>query len=154
VGGKITTYRRLAEQALKLLAPAFAHVGPPWTQNASLPGGDFAYDQRDKLARELLASLPALGAETADRLARTYGTVAREILAGAACKEDLGLHFGADLYEREVTHLMRNEWVTVADDVLWRRTKLGLRLTRTQRDRLDEWLRIRAAPGSAADGPC
>lgn len=150
VGGKITTYRRLAEQALKLLAPACPHIGPSWTQSVSLPGGNFAYDQRDKLARELLTSFPMLSAGTADRLARTYGTVARDIFAGAACKEDLGLHFGADLYEREVAYLTRNEWVTVADDILWRRTKLGLRFTQSQRDRLDEWLRNRIAASSAA----
>jgi glycerol-3-phosphate dehydrogenase len=150
VGGKITTYRHLAEQVLKLLAPAFPSVGPPWTHNAALPGGNFAHDARDKLARELLESFPMLGADTADRLARTYGTVAQEIFAGTVRKEDLGHHFGAGLYEREVTHLVRKEWAMAADDILWRRTKLGLRLTPLQCDRLDGWFKSGSAEGSAA----
>src|SRR5262249_33873440 len=77
VGGKITTYRRLAEKALKLLEPAFPHAGRAWTHGAPLPGGDFAYDGREQLARDLAVSIPPLGVLTADRLVRTYGTVAR-----------------------------------------------------------------------------
>jgi glycerol-3-phosphate dehydrogenase len=145
VGGKITTYRRLAEEALKLLAPAFPRAGRAWTRGALLPGGDFAWDGREQLARELAAAIPPLGAETLDRLVRTYGTIARDIFAGVARTEDLGVHFGADLYEREITHLVRNEWAMTADDILWRRTKLGLRVTEAERDRLSSWLGRQAA---------
>jgi glycerol-3-phosphate dehydrogenase len=142
VGGKITTYRRVAEEALRRLLPHLpCRVGPPWTRGAALPGGDFAIGGRDRLARELLGALPSLGAGTAERLARTYGTMARRILAEASGPEDLGLHFGAGLYEREVRHLVDKEWARTADDILWRRTKLGLRLVEDERSRLAEWLR-------------
>jgi glycerol-3-phosphate dehydrogenase len=147
VGGKITTYRRLAEEALKLLAPAFPHAGQAWTHNGPLPGGDFACDGRDELARDLTVSFPMLTTGTSNRLAKTYGTMAREIFAGVARPEDLGLHFGADLYEREVAHLVKNEWAMTADDILWRRTKLGLRLTEAERDRLEHWLSSRGPAG-------
>ncbi len=140
VGGKITTYRRLAEEALKLLTPAFPQAGRAWTRGATLPGGDFACDGRDQLARELAAAVPPLGAATLDRLVRTYGTIARGIFAGVARTEGLGMHFGAELYEREVAHLVRNEWAMTADDILWRRTKLGLRVTQAEHARLDSWL--------------
>jgi glycerol-3-phosphate dehydrogenase len=143
VGGKITTYRRVAEEALRRLVPALSrHAGPAWTRGAPLPGGDFACGDRDRLGRALAAAVPSLGAATTDRLVRTYGTMARTMFANVARAEDLGIHFGADLYEREVRHLIDNEWAMMADDILWRRTKLGLRLTEDERNRLEDWLRI------------
>jgi glycerol-3-phosphate dehydrogenase len=143
VGGKITTYRRVAEEALRRLVPALSrHAGPAWTRGAPLPGGDFACGDRDRLGRALAAAVPSLGAATTDRLVRTYGTMARTMFANVARAEDLGIHFGADLYEREVRHLIDNEWAMTADDILWRRTKLGLRLTEDERNRLEVWLRI------------
>lgn len=150
VGGKITTYRHVAEEALKMLSPALPHAGPHWTRGAQLPGGDFACNGREQLARDLAVAFPPLGAATADRLARTYGTMARDIFAGIAQAEDLGIHFGAGLYEREVAHLVRNEWAMTADDILWRRTKLGLRLTEPERDRLSRWLSARSATSSSS----
>jgi glycerol-3-phosphate dehydrogenase len=149
VGGKITTYRHLAEEALDLLASAFPHAGPPWTDGAPLPGGDFARDGRDRLTRELAAAFPPLGAATSDRLARTYGTMARHVFAGVCEAGDLGIHFGAGLYEREVVHLVENEWAMTADDVLWRRTKLGLRISEAERSRLSDWISARG-PTSAS----
>jgi glycerol-3-phosphate dehydrogenase len=147
VGGKITTYRRVAEEALARLLPLVPRpAGPPWTRGAPLPGGDFPRENRGLLARELAAAVPALGAGTAERLVRTYGTMAREFLAGAGRAADLGHHFGAGLYEREVRHLVDREWARSADDILWRRTKLGLRLTADERGRLDAWLRNAGAP--------
>jgi glycerol-3-phosphate dehydrogenase len=140
VGGKITTYRHVAEEVLRTLVSTFGHAGLPWTRGTPLPGGDFAHDGRDQLARDLAAAFPPLGAVTADRLARTYGTMARSVFAGVARREDLGLHFGADLYEREVAHLVKNEWAMTAEDILWRRTKLGLRVTDTESTRLSDWL--------------
>jgi len=144
VGGKITTYRHVAEEALKMLASAFPHAGPSWTRGTPLPGGDFAGNDRDRLARDLASAFPALDAATADRLSRTYGTMTRDIFAGIAQAEDLGTHFGAGLYEREVAHLVKNEWAMTADDVLWRRTKLGLRLSEGECSRLSDWLSARA----------
>jgi glycerol-3-phosphate dehydrogenase len=150
-GGKITTYRRVAEEALSQLVPRLSRpAGPPWTRGAPLPGGDFAYRDRDRLARDLAAAVPFLGAGTCDRLVRTYGTKARAMLSGATRAEDLGQCFGADLYEREVRHLIDNEWAVTAEDILWRRTKLGLRLTRDERDRLDEWLRAWGPAGASS----
>jgi glycerol-3-phosphate dehydrogenase len=143
VGGKITTYRRVAEEALRRLLPLVPRpAGPPWTRGAPLPGGGFACGDRDRLAGDLMAAVPSLDTGTAERLARTYGTMARGIVAGATRVEDLGQHFGAGLYQREVQHLIDKEWARTADDILWRRTKLGLRLTDEERYRLDRWLRI------------
>jgi glycerol-3-phosphate dehydrogenase len=140
VGGKLTTYRHVAEEALKRLAPAFPGMGPAWTRGAVLPGGDLGGRSRDALARDLAAAYPPLGPAVAERVARAYGTLAREIFAGVRSGEDLGLDFGAGLTEREVRHLVDREWAMTADDVLWRRTKLGLRLTAAQRQRLADWL--------------
>jgi glycerol-3-phosphate dehydrogenase len=146
VGGKITTYRRLAEAALRLIVPALPDgAGQPWTRGSTLPGGDLGDGGREALAAEL-AEVPGLGAATAERLARTYGTRARAMLADVTRAEDLGDHFGAGLYEREVRYLMRHEWARAADDMLWRRTKIGLRLTREERGKLEDWLRLHA-PG-------
>jgi glycerol-3-phosphate dehydrogenase len=117
---------------------------PPWTRASVLPGGDFPADGRQNLADELAAALPSLGSAAADRLARTYGTMAREIFGGVSGPEDLGTDFGAGLYEREVGHLVENEWAMTAEDILWRRTKLGLRLSATERGRLSKWLAARA----------
>lgn len=151
VGGKITTYRRVAEEALRLLVPVLSRrAGPPWTRGAPLPGGDFACGERDRLARDLAMAVPLLGAATSDRLVRTYGTMARAMFADATRTEDFGMHFGAGLCEREVRHLIDKEWAMTADDILWRRTKLGLRLTEDERNRLRDWLRIRGPAGASS----
>jgi glycerol-3-phosphate dehydrogenase len=151
VGGKITTYRRVAEEVLRQLVPRLPRpAGPPWTRGAPLPGGDFAFRDRDRLGRDLAAAVPFLGAAACDRLVRTYGTMARTIFAGATRAEDLGVPFGAGLYEREVRHLIDNEWARTAEDILWRRTKLGLRLTKGERDRLQEWLSTRRPAGASS----
>lgn len=143
VGGKITTYRHVAEEALKILAPTFPHAGPSWTRGTPLPGGDFtAASGPEQLARDLTTAIPQLGASTSERLASTYGTMARGIMADITGPEDLGIHFGAGLYEREVTHLIDNEWAMTADDILWRRTKLGLRLSEGESGRLSDWLSV------------
>jgi glycerol-3-phosphate dehydrogenase len=146
VGGKITTYRRVAEETLRLIVPALPGAGPAWTHGAALPGGDFPVGDHDRLARELAAAVPALGAATAQRLVGTYGTMVRTMFAGATRAEDLGPHFGAGLYEREVLHLVNKEWARTADDILWRRTKLGLRLAQDEREHLEAWLHRRRAP--------
>jgi glycerol-3-phosphate dehydrogenase len=125
-GGKITTYRRLAEAALEKLAPSLPALGPPWTRDAPLPGGDFAVDGAAALASELAAQYPFLTVPHLSRLAAAYGTRAKSVLAGARTSADLGLLFGATLTEAEVRYLMAEEFARTAEDVLWRRTKLGL----------------------------
>jgi len=93
-GGKITTFRYLAEEALKKLAPSFPKMGSPWTCGATLPGGDFAVGQRDQLSRDLSEAFPFLDPTLTERLVATYGTVAQRIFSGATTLSDLGVHFG------------------------------------------------------------
>ncbi len=147
-GGKITTYRRLAESVLVEIAKTIGAKAKPWTAGVALPGGDFAVDGFDQLAGEILFQWPFLGAAHATRLARLYGTKAKEILAGTKDAAGLGMLFGADLYEAEVRWLMRREWAQSADDVLWRRTKLGLRLSVEQAATLDAWMKAQTVPVS------
>lgn len=142
-GGKITTYRKLAEAVMEKLAAGFPEMGRPWTANAPLPGGNFAVTAVDAQVEKLRAAHPYLDARTARRLIRAYGTLATRMLGGATRVEDLGEDFGAGLTAREVAWLMDEEWAVTADDVLWRRGKLGLRLTPAQRDRLEDWMQER-----------
>ncbi len=134
-GGKITTYRRLAEAALERLAP---HLPKPhglaagWTAGAALPGGDFPREGFVALVARLQADHPWLAPATATRLARAYGTKAWLLLDGATCVADLGECHGADLTDAELRYLAAYEWASRAEDVVWRRTKLGLRLTPPQ----------------------
>ena len=134
-GGKITTYRKLAEAALEKLSPHLA-TGRPWTAAAALPGGDFSYDGVPALARQLQTAHPFLDARTTRRLVRAYGTRAELILQGARRAEDLGRAFGAGLTQAEIRYLIDNEWAQTAEDVLWRRSKLGLHLTADEREAL------------------
>ena len=138
-GGKITTYRRLAEAALARLAPFFPDAGRPWTAGAPLPGGDFPPDGVEAQVAAL-AGHPFLDRGRARRLVRAYGTDAGHMLAGARTADDLGRDFGAGLTEREVGWLMDREWAMTAEDVLWRRSKLGLRLDAAAAEALDAWM--------------
>jgi glycerol-3-phosphate dehydrogenase len=131
-GGKITTYRRLAEAALDRLAPHLpsdARHRAGWTRHAPLPGADFAVDGLAALAAALATEYAFLSPAHAERLACAYGTRARDILGGARAPADLGLWFGATLTQAEVRYLMTQEWARTAADVVWRRSKLGLALT-------------------------
>jgi len=149
-GGKITTYRRLAEAALdKLKGHLPAAQRPAWTAESALPGGDFPQAGYEALAMEFRAAYPFLDRDLAARLVRAYGTRARSLLGNARSMNDLGQHFGAGLTEREVLYLMDQEWALTADDVLWRRSKLGLRLSPNQVDALGAFMRG-AATSSAA----
>jgi glycerol-3-phosphate dehydrogenase len=139
-GGKITTYRRLAEEALKKIGPWIANARPAWTRGATLPGGDFPVQGFVSLVSDLAASFPEIPKSLLTRLAHAYGTRVRNILSGCHQVADLGHCFGADLYEREVLHLITHEWARTAEDILWRRSKLGLRLTPDERKALEEWL--------------
>ena len=139
-GGKITTYRRLAEAALARLAPHLpAPTGLPagWTTTAPLPGGDFPPDGYAGQVAALRARAPFLPDALARRLVRAYGTRAAEIVGGAASMDDMGMDYGAGLTEAEVDYLQRHEWARTAADVVWRRSKLGLRLSADQVAALD-----------------
>lgn len=138
-GGKITTYRRLAEAVLDRVGEHMA-AGPSWTATAPLPGGDLPHNGVSAFAADLQRQYSFLTAGWALRLARAYGTEARGMLATAAASGGPGRHFGHDLTEMEVNYLIDREWATCADDVLWRRSKLGLRLTREGAELLDRWM--------------
>jgi glycerol-3-phosphate dehydrogenase len=142
-GGKITTYRRLALSVLEQVESVLGAVGKSWTRSAPLPGGDFPTTGFDDLVRDLEKAHSDLPSRLVHRLARNYGTRARVILEGARTTEDLGRHFGADLYAREVGYMMDQEWARSAEDVLWRRSKLGLHLSQSQADALGQWMRDR-----------
>lgn len=139
-GGKITTYRKLAEAALGEIESLLGRRGRPWTEDAPLPGGDFPVDGFDDLVRGLARDFPFLKTAHVRRLARLYGTVARQILGEARELADLGRCFGFDLYEAEVRYLIAKEWATSADDVLWRRTKCGLKLSAPEAEALNAFI--------------
>jgi glycerol-3-phosphate dehydrogenase len=129
-GGKLTTYRRLAEHALEKIGEAIGRKGKAWTAGSHLPGGDFSTDGYEKEVARLEASFPILRRRHACRLVRLYGTKAHEVLKGVVSVEQLGHCFGDDLFDIEVRWLINMEWARSTDDVLWRRTKLGLKMSR------------------------
>lgn len=135
LGGKLTTYRKLAEAALAKLGLSGA-----WTAGAPLPGGDYGRDEARVKLDQMMVDHPFLTKAWAERLLRSYGTDAQVILGDAKAPEDLGRDFGASLSEAEVRHLMAREFAQTAEDVVWRRTKLGLRLSREEVAALDAWI--------------
>jgi glycerol-3-phosphate dehydrogenase len=138
-GGKITTYRRLAEQVLARLRHFFPH-SRPWTAKSHLPGGDFVYDGIETLVERTRRGWPFLNVEHTQRLVRAYGTRVERVLDKVSRMDDLGTWFGADLTAAEVRYLMRKEWAQTADDVLWRRSKLGLRFSPAQVEALERFI--------------
>ena len=149
-GGKITTYRRLAESALEKLAPFFPKASGKWTAGVALPGGDFPVTGVEALIAGLQQTYPFLTAAWARRLIRAYGTQAAAMLSPARVAADLGVNFGATLTGREVEWLMTREFARSAADVVWRRSKLGLRLSADQVAVLDDWMQARAVSAGAA----
>ena len=143
-GGKLTTYRRLAERAVEEVAAELKGASGPWTAGAPLPGGDFPVDGFETLVSELGAAFGFLTDVWARRLVRAYGTDAQAVMGDAASASDLGEDFGATLTQREVEWLMEREFARTAEDVVWRRSKLGLRMTQEQISRLDQWMSQRA----------
>nr|ABY79043.1 aerobic glycerol-3-phosphate dehydrogenase [endosymbiont of Ridgeia piscesae] len=139
-GGKITTYRKLAETSLKKLAPFFNELPDNWTAGVPLPGGDFPHDGVDALLAKIKSRYPFLDARWANRLLRTYGTDTFNMLGDAKSADDLGQHFGWSLYAIEVDWLVQNEFAQTCDDILWRRTKLGLHLTANEKEALRDYL--------------
>ena len=139
-GGKITTYRRLAESAMDKIAAHLTGVTGSWTAGVALPGGDFPVTGVEALVSGLAADYAFLSPAWVRRLVRAYGTEARDLLGTAQNAEDLGQDFGATLTEAEVRWLMDREYARRAADVVWRRSKLGLRLSAEQIEALDKWM--------------
>ncbi|CAD7038836.1 glycerol-3-phosphate dehydrogenase [Pseudorhizobium endolithicum] len=139
-GGKLTTYRRLAEHALEKIGERIGAIGAAWTAGSRLPGGDFPVQGYEEQVRRLSSAYPFLDRPHAERLVRAYGTAAFDLLGQARSGNDLGQHFGGDLYGIEVDWLMVHEWADRAEDVLWRRTKQGLRLSAEQVNALEEYM--------------
>ncbi len=132
-GGKITTYRRLAETALQKLHPFLGGPKQGWTDQAQLPGGDLPQGDFAAFLQGVQRRWPFLPAGLSLRLARAYGTRLSDIVGGAKALEDLGTHFGAGLTRAEVDYLRTHEWARSSEDILWRRSKIGLHMTREER---------------------
>jgi glycerol-3-phosphate dehydrogenase len=137
-GGKITTYRRLAEHVLGKLESYFPRMKAAWTAGSPLPGGDFGGRSPAQALGALAARYAGLPQETRDGVLRRHGTLAADVLGDARSASDLGEDFGAGLCERELVYLQQREWAGSAEDVLWRRTKCGLAMSAAQRARVAE----------------
>ena len=133
-GGKITTYRRLAEHALHDLAPFFPELKGEWTATEPLIGGDFGELEREEARDMFFARYGLLPQEHLRGIFRRHGMLAYDVLGSARTLQDLGAYFGAGLYAKEVDYFVAQEWAVTAEDVLWRRTKAGLHLTGAQRE--------------------
>ncbi|MBM9603858.1 glycerol-3-phosphate dehydrogenase [Desulfopila inferna] len=140
-GGKITTYRKLAEAVLQKLRPYIPSMGEEWTEGAPLPGGDFHPFEFEAQVEKLRSACSCLEEKHATRLMRAYGSKAFEIVKGVRTASDLGRCFGADLYEVEVSYLMTHEWAMTAEDVLRRRSNMGLFLDREECCGLEDWMK-------------
>jgi glycerol-3-phosphate dehydrogenase len=138
-GGKITTFRKLAEAVLLELRPFLPGMGPPWTAGAKLPGGDVSHDGISREVARLQNKYSFLKPRNALRLFRAYGSEVDEILGEARFAADLGRWFGP-LSERELAHLRRKEWAETAEDVLWRRSKLGLHMSTAEKEALQAFM--------------
>lgn len=139
-GGKLTTYRKLSESVVKTIEEINGARKEPWTATQPLPGGDFPHTEFEQEVKKLRTKYPFLNAILARRLVRLYGTIATQMLGEAKSESDLGQQFGENFYEFEILHLIKNEWAVTAEDILWRRTKMGLRLSTKETKTLEEYL--------------
>ena len=139
-GGKLTTYRKLSENVLEKLRPFFPKMMDSWTNHVPLPGGDFAVGDKEKLISKVSSKYPFVDKAWSKRLISSYGTITFEILKGSKGKNDLGVDFGHSLTEKEVRWLVKSEFAVTADDILWRRSKLGLKFDKKQKHKLQDWL--------------
>ena len=139
-GGKLTTFRRLAEHALQKLAPFYPQMKGDWTRDAPLSGGDMPGADFARFLDGFRARFGFLADDLALLYARQYGTRAHQLLSGAAAMSDLGRHFGGRLYQREAEFLCRTEWARTAEDVLTRRTKHHLHMTPVEQDAFADWM--------------
>ncbi|MFS2221787.1 glycerol-3-phosphate dehydrogenase [Pantoea sp. B65] len=138
-GGKLTTYRKLAEHALEKLAKYYPDAGAAWTRDCVLPGGNIAGNRED-YAASLRRRYSFISEAMARHFAHTYGSNSELFLKAASSLDDLGENFGHDFYEAELRYLVQHEWVRELDDAIWRRTKLGMWLNQQQQARVSEWL--------------
>lgn len=137
-GGKITTYRKLAESAVNSICRYFPQSTGPWTAKAKISGGDF--ERQSTLFTKLQTAYPFLSDRLLKRYVRTYGSDTYKLLHEVISLNNMGKDFGAELFEKEVTYLMANEWAHTADDIMWRRTKMGLRLSPAQKQALESFV--------------
>jgi glycerol-3-phosphate dehydrogenase len=150
-GGKLTTFRKLAEEVVDKLAPALHMQAGPWTANACLPGGDLfgarpgnrAVLEFDDYVRAQQETYDWLPSALVARYARAYGTRIARLLAGKVRIDDMGEEVAPGLYAAEIAYLIRNEWARDAADILWRRSKLGLHLPNDTQQKLDAWMQAR-----------
>lgn len=142
-GGKITTFRKLAEAVLDKISPFFPGLKPQWTAGAALPGGDFPYAEVEPRIADFQRRHAFLDAENARRIFRAYGTRADRIFDGVRSAADLGESFGR-LSAREVDYLLKEEWAETPEDILWRRSKLGLHLSAAEQSALHAYLNEKA----------
>ena len=149
-GGKITTYRKLAEEVLTMVDKAANRRTKKWTAGAALPGGDFGATDFEALVAKAQTDFPFAEAQLIRRLPRLYGTQVWALLKDCQQVSDLGRHFGADLYQAEVEFLVQEEWARQAADIVYRRTKLGLRMTAEEIAGLQNYL---DDPVSLGDAP-
>jgi glycerol-3-phosphate dehydrogenase len=149
-GGKLTTYRKLAEAVLEKLHPFIGGPRQSWTDRAPLPGGDLPHGDFAGFLADAKRRWGFLPADYALRMARAYGTRIEIILGAASSMRDLGEHFGAGLTAAEVRYLAASEWAITAEDILWRRTKVGLHMTDAQRASLESYLDVRTNSAQSA----
>lgn len=140
-GGKITTYRTLAEAAVNELRRFFTGDYLPWTSKVPLPGGDISETSFTGFLESLSKQYHWVPAPMLKRLAKQYGTRIHKVLTGASSLQDLGQNFGADCYEQELLYLIHHEWARTSDDLLYRRTKLGLHLSAEEKNKINDWLK-------------
>ncbi len=139
-GGKITTFRRLAESVLEKLGPFFPAARKPWTADAALPGGDFPFDEVEARITELQRKYSFFSPQNVRRIFRAYGTLAEKMFDNARFATDMGRSFGP-LSEREINYLIAEEFVREPDDILWRRSKLGLHLSADEQKALRDYMK-------------
>ncbi len=149
-GGKLTTYRKLAESAMEQLKPFFPQMGHSWTASAPLPGGE-GMTTAQSLSEELLSSVDGLERSLARRWATLYGRRVWQLLGDVRSVAGLGERLGKDLYAREVDYLRHQEWASNAEDILWRRTKLGLAFTPDEVSQLQQYLQAQPAKSNTTD---
>ncbi len=140
LGGKLTTYRKLAENALDKLGPYFLDLKPTWTATSCLPGGDLATDSFQEFVNSLYVEFSFLPQNIVSSMARRYGALIYKILMGVKSIKDLGQNFGDEMTELEVNYLLKEEWARSLEDILWRRTKCGLTMTQQHQKDLEEYI--------------
>ena len=149
-GGKITTYRKLAESMLDKIEDVLGARKPEWTAGSILTGGDFPVDGFDQLVSQVCEKFPFIDQSLSWRWVRSYGTRVWAMLDKVKSEDDLGMNFGGSLTACEVSYLMQNEWAQTAEDVVWRRSKLGIRMSDEEIAALDDWMSNHASHNSRA----